>query len=87
MRFALCTLPAILYPQSSIFDLHCSVLSTRYSALFDLSELASAKARIGSGGKALVIERTDVAGTQAKEVKTELDAGPTGIGGAINCHA
>jgi hypothetical protein len=84
MRFALCTLPAILYPQSSIFDLHCSVLSTRYSALFDLSGLGSAKARNRLGGEAAVIEGTDVAGTQTKQVKTELDTRPTGIGVATN---
>ncbi len=41
----------------------------------------------GSGGEAAVIEGTDVAGTQAKQVKTELDTRPTGIGGAIHCHA
>ncbi len=74
-------------PLSSIFDLHCSVLSTRYSALVDLSGLGSAKARNRLGGKALVIEGTDVAGTQAKQVKTELDTRPTGIGGTIHCHA
>ena len=98
----LCAMHSPRDPLSSIFDLHCSVLSTRYSALFDLSGLGSAKARNrswfehltmslstvdGSGGEAAVIEGTDVAGTQAKQVKTELDTRPTGIGGAIHCHA
>ena len=41
----------------------------------------------GSGGEAAVIEGTDVAVTQAKQDKTELDTRPAGIGGAINCHA
>ncbi len=38
----------------------------------------------GLGGKAAVIEGTDVTGTQAKQVKTELDACPTRICRTIN---
>ncbi len=37
-----------------------------------------------SWGKALVIEGTDVAGTQAKQVKTEFDACPARVRSIID---
>ncbi len=41
----------------------------------------------GSGGKALVIEGTDVAGTHAKQVKTEFDVCLVRVRGFIDLNA